>query len=449
MRLITSEDGLRAYIQLFRSDVRKRISRDQLRELLAKGGIRHGLCIDDWEDRFGKFVRGLLVNNHVLVAQGTEPIPGEDGRIEFLVNTEKTFPPPEDPQKAEAVIPRIEKGQPILRVIPPGKGVPGKTVTGEEIAPQPGTPAELPPMVEVIQDEEDPNLYVAARNGVLRFSRKGEVIIDELEEYGRSLPASAQFLEFPHSLLIRGDIKRGARVRVKGDLYVWGAVEDAQVQVEGDIYIFQGFVGRGAGKMKAGRNAYMRHIDNQRVAAAQDIYIYEESIQSHLAAGRNIIFTGDRSNLIGGRALVGQQLHVFRAGNEKHTPTEIIMAQSNAIYQQLLKKQRELPELRETLKKIKEYIAVRVKQRVAVGCVTSVHDPKLKELLTARRSCEQRIEELKREIPELKRKWKEERRKLYVEISGVMYPGVIIRHLGRAFQVYHPTVRVRVSYEDI
>ncbi len=449
MRLVTQNDGLRAYMLLGKRDMGKHVDADKVKTILQRSGITFGVSLDNWDQLFMRFSRGQLHCNSILVAEGREPVAGEPGRLEFLVTLERKFPVKNHERDfLDAILLRVQKGQPIFRVHPPGKGKPGMTVTGEPIPAPEGQDAELPKLKNVVAHAQDTNLYVATINGVLTFSAEKGLTVWPLEEVPRAISSAQGPVKVEHSLLVHGDVKTGSRVHARGNVFVMGVVEDAEIVAGGDVYVLKGFIGRGKGVIRAGNNVYVQHVDNQTIQAGNNIYIDEEAMKCTLIADRCVLFTGKKASLMGGTVSVGQKLRVYRAGNVKNIRTVINVAQDRELMQKLRKKQKELAGIEAELKKVKDSIFRIVRTTASSQPLPKKYDRLLKDLLQAKERHNQAIDRLRKEILVLSDQLERQRANIRVEIAGPMYPGVLIRHAGRTYQVFRPTYNVVVTYDD-
>ncbi len=449
MRLVTRENGLRAYMLLAKNDMGKEVDSEKIKTILQKSGVTYGVKLDHWEEVFQKFSKGQLNRNSILVAEGKEPIPGEPGKIEYFVPLMRRFPIKKHERNfLDDILIKVKRGQPIFRLHPPGEGTAGMTVTGDPIPAPPGEPAEPPPVKNIGQHPQDPNTYVALIDGTLNYHPEKGFTIWPLEEIPRAISRAFGELDIKHSLLVHGDIKSGSQVQVAGDLFVLGVVEDAQVSAGGDIYILNGFVGRGKGVIRAGNNVYVQHVDNQTIYAENDIYVDDEAMNCQLHAGRNVIFTGKKSCIIGGKVEVGEKLRVYRAGNVKHIQTLIHIAQDDELIAELKNKQKELAYFNEELANVKHNIFRFVKTTAGSQPLPEKLEKKFREWLRMRDFYDEMIARLKKEIEEMTQRLARQRSRIRIEITGPAYPGVHIRHGKRTYQIYRPSYNLAITYDD-
>ncbi|MDQ7052599.1 MAG: FapA family protein [candidate division KSB1 bacterium] len=449
MRLVTQDNGLRAYMLLGKKDMGKEIDTQTVKTILQRSGITYGISLENWEPMFKRFAKGQLPRNSILVARGREPVPGAPGRVEYLFPLKRKFPIQNHEQDfLDAILLRVKKGQPVLRVHPPGKGKPGITVKGEPIpAPRMESPP-LPELKNVIRHAQDPFLYVAGLNGAITFSNEKELAIWPLEEIPRSISSAMGEIKVEHSLLVHGDIKSGSSVHAKGSVFVMGVVEDAKIIAGGDVYVLKGFIGRGKGIIQAGNDVYVHYVDNQTIQASNNIYIHDEAMKCNLVAGRAVVFAGKKSCLIGGTVCIGQSIRVYRAGNEKNIRTVINIDPNQELVQRLSTKQKELARLEEQLNAVKDRIFQFVRSKANYQSRSLKYDELLKNLLKTKENYIRTIEQFRQEITSLNERLSRLRAGIRVEISGPIYPGVIIRYGGRTYQVFRPTYNVVLTYDD-
>lgn len=81
VEITVSEDRMQAYVTLRKEGSSELpLTKEELLNALRSAGINHGIKEEIIED----LARSPVYNTPVLVAEGTPPVDGEDGRVELL-----------------------------------------------------------------------------------------------------------------------------------------------------------------------------------------------------------------------------------------------------------------------------------------------------------------------------------------------------------------------------
>jgi uncharacterized protein len=153
---------------------------------------RKGLVYGIKPEMVTEIVRRAAYDTEVTVAEGTPPVKGENSRTKFEIDVKPDMKPriqtdgTVDFRDVRAFT-QVAKGQVIAKKIPPTKGTPGKTVTGEDIVAEPGVDM---PLVEGknIAVSEDGNYLVVTKSGII-YQENGLLNIKE----NLSIPKDVDF----------------------------------------------------------------------------------------------------------------------------------------------------------------------------------------------------------------------------------------------------------------
>lgn len=179
----------------------------------------------------------------VPAARGTPPQPGENGRLEILFPRDPGPRPVSDRERIDyrerPAVPAVEPGQVIARVIPPGPGVPGMTVTGREVPAPAGRPARLAAGAGTSWGDDGTSLR-ADRLGQPVMDAAGESVvihvIPTLNHRGDVDMATGN-LRFSGNIVVQGDVAKGMTVEAGGSVLVLGDVSGATVSAGRQIKV--------------------------------------------------------------------------------------------------------------------------------------------------------------------------------------------------------------------
>lgn len=266
--------------------------------------------------------RSLVAEREVAEATSL-PIPGEDARIEFILDPNLKFKPPEDGGSVDFrnlnLIKPVKKGQPLARRIPATLGAPGIDIYAQPAPAADGKDIELPLGMNTEISAADSNLIVASVSGFLQ-QKDGKLAVSECFVVDGSVDFSTGNIEYDQSAMIRGDIGDGFSVIVGGALEIGGGVGEAKLQVGGDVLIKKGFVGSGHGLITAKGGVTMGFASNQSIRAHGAVNLEKESFNCQIASRRSISVYGP---LVGGMAMAFTEVTCRVAGNDLGTKTEI------------------------------------------------------------------------------------------------------------------------------
>jgi uncharacterized protein (DUF342 family) len=283
-----------------------------------------GLC-DAWNQK------KEMVADVVVAESFQPPQPGVDGKLEWLIRVpwgqadaqaEAKAPPIEsamrDMREVRAIV-AVEAGQPILRVVPPGKGISGQDLLGGMLQALDGKPYPFQPGVNIDEIPGQPGVWKANKSGFLRL-KDGRPEVQECFTVEGDVDYTTGNIKYERSAEIRGDIQDGFGVCVGGELAIGGTVGDCRVVVGSNVLIRGGFQGKGQGHILAKGAVTLGFCSNQSIRAYGPIEILKEAYNMQIFTRHSLRVHG---NLVGGRALAQNGLECSVAGNDHGTPTLI------------------------------------------------------------------------------------------------------------------------------
>jgi len=253
----------------------------ELQQLLQEAGITHGiLAYPDIE------------GTSWVIARGKAPEKGEDAQIVFDVEI------PADPKDKRIIC--CVKEQQLARKLPPGPGVPGFNVFGEELPAISGkwVVFKAGEGTEVVADDMT---LRAARSGKLEL-KNGKICVIENYVFSGDLTKDigAEGIHFTGKRLeITGSIKMGVSLQVDGDLIVKNDVEDGcNISVQGNLEL-EGALYPACSRVEVKGNLTCTSIESPRSLAcallkdekakkAKKEYDHEIAINGDLSVKRNI-----------------------------------------------------------------------------------------------------------------------------------------------------------------
>lgn len=349
-----SSDKIEAYIILGATPKLAPTTEKELREELAREGIVGNLI----NENINRLATTNTPGVRTLVARGTPPTPGVDGRIEYFFDFESMGKPrlnelgKADHKNINLVI-NVKKGQRLAKIHPPVSGSPGKTVTGEEIAPPQPKEAILAPGVGAAFSSEDPRLIVAIADGAVSVG-DGTIRVDPVLEIPGNVDYSTGNIDFTGTLTIKGDVKSGFSVKSGGNLIIMGTVEDAELHAGGDISVFGGSVGSGKGVIAAAGSVFVRFAERLNISARRNIVVEEYLLNCNVRAGSAVKATGKQGIILGGETGAAVSVTAKLLGNDKSVQTRIIVGYSDEVLAQLKELEKRERQALENTKKVRK-----------------------------------------------------------------------------------------------
>ncbi|WP_438350162.1 DUF342 domain-containing protein [Paenibacillus sp. FA6] len=322
-----SDDKTVAYLQFSKEDDKFKCTIEELEQFIQHQRVKYGIDrnilqqIADHPERF--YIA------RTPVAYGQKPIDGVDGQIEVLlkVSDDKNLKDSETSQekvdhKEVNNLNNVRKGQIIAKRTAPEPGENGTSVTGEVIAFKPGKDVKFKAGKNVIVNGEQTALY-AALDGMITITEKKKINVFPIYEVNGDVDYSIGNIDFVGSVIIRGNVLSGFRVKAAGDIRVIGGVEGAELDAEGSIDISSGIIGYNKGYVKAGHNVKSSFIQEGHVTAGEDVIVSQSIMHSNIRAGRNVICNGTKGLIVGGNIQAGEKVIARTVGNSMSTVTGI------------------------------------------------------------------------------------------------------------------------------
>jgi uncharacterized protein (DUF342 family) len=321
-----SEDKTASYIEFKKKDDSLTFTASEVERLLKAYGIVYGVDYDILSDIAAE--PRAYFHAKVLIASGDKPIEGEDGQILYLFDDKRKSTGPAELAGGNVDLREVislsnaRKGELIARRIPAKRGIDGRTVTGEPILAPSGKEKRFKIGQNVVVDKVGLHIY-AAIDGLVTETEGDKLNVFPLYEVNGNVDYSIGNIDFVGSVIIRGNVLNGFRVKASGDISVIGGVEAAELYAGGSIDIKAGMMGQNKSLIKAGKSVKTSFIQEGNVEAGDDILVHQSIMHSQLKAGRNIVCSGNKGLIVGGIIQAGQRVTARTIGNSMSTVTVI------------------------------------------------------------------------------------------------------------------------------
>jgi len=377
MKIKISPDKLKAYLVIESGDEMKGKTVDDILEFINSNGVVYGVKTAEIENLLENPVEG-----EILIAEGNPPVDGEDGYIAFEFDMSR-----------KTLIRNVKAGEKIATIYPPTSGVDGIAVTGEVLKAKPGKPVSNIFLGENVSfSESDGSVVVATASGNLNLSEDGVIEVSPVLKINGNIDVTMGEVNFVGTLIVNGDIKSGAKVRVGKNLEVYGNIEDADVEVKGNALIGGGFIGYGRGRLYVHGDVSIRYITNQNLIADGNITIKREAVNANIICGGKII--AKDAVIIGGTVTSKGEIEVKTIGGAEYSRTVIIIGKRDIQIEKLKKVTAEIRRLESYLEGIKTEIYALARLKIDWGELPEEQEKQLQNLMRWRDEIPKRLQQL-------------------------------------------------------
>ena len=312
----------------------RRLTSARLRQCLADRDIVNGIeeqVIGDLERsaRQPGFASGVY-----LVARGTAPVVGTDGRVEMVVNTARRPGRERDDGSMDFrdvnFVPDASVGQVVARLVPCMPGTDGTSLNGSNLASDPGEEMQLEAGQNVVVETRDDGSqeYISTIEGMVKAGGDKIDVVEFLRVNG-DISFNTGNIKFGGEVCVIGSVVQGFSVVAGAGITITGTVEaGCTVVTQGDLTVGRGIVGRKT-KVVAGGTIRVQFVQEAAVVAGADLLVRSSTYHAHLRCGSTVTITGGGSermgSIVGGEtwALKGISAHV--SGAQSGVTTRLVV----------------------------------------------------------------------------------------------------------------------------
>lgn len=395
-----------------------------------------------------------FANTKTVIAIGEPPGPGIDGEIRSLYDKEAHSKKPAELEdgtvdfKEVTRLNNVRKGQLIAERLPARDGAPGRNVCGEPIPGRKGKEVRFKIGKNVVADGEQKALYAAIDGMVVKTDNEKLNVFPVFEVNG-DVDYKVGNIDFLGTVVIRGNVLSGFKVKAAGDIRISGGVEGAEVEALGSIEIGAGVLGHNKAVIRAGVNVNSSFVQDATIEAGQDVIVSQSILHSQLRAGRAVLCLGAKGLIVGGTIQAGEKVVARTIGNTMSTPTAIEVGVLPELRNELSALRQQLRQVQEGLDKTDKALVL-LDQLAASGALTP---EKLAMRIKLTHTKKQSLEEtagMKERILEIE-KTLEDTDRAKVEVVSAVYGGtkIVIGRYTRFVKDATPRVHFVYSEGDI
>mgnify|MGYP000962569949 CR=1 FL=1 len=291
------------------------LSRDIILAYLRNNRIVFGVLeesIQSLEDR-------PAYKTPVLVAQGQKAQNGEDARIQYLFETDRSKLHIEEKNgrvdyKELHLVQNVVEGQVLAKKVPARQGIAGRTVTGKVLPAKNGKDQPLP-LGKNVHPGEDGLSIIADVNGEATYIN-GKISVETVYTINGDIDLKTGNQFFLGTIIINGNVEDGFSVKATGNIEIRGNVGKAELSAEGDIIIHQGIAGKGSGTVTAGKNVWAKFVENAIITAGDNVIVTQSIINSDVTADKRIVCSGGKhAAIIGGHYRACEEINAKTIGS--------------------------------------------------------------------------------------------------------------------------------------
>ncbi|CDN44340.1 MULTISPECIES: DUF342 domain-containing protein [Paenibacillus] len=448
LKVSLSPDRMTGYIHFQRCDDDFSVTAQELERLVRQAGISYGILPEALQAIAGDPAACSV--KETVVAKGLPARQGTDARVMFAIDLSDGFKPEENDSgkvdfKEVNRIRNVQRGQLVARKIEPGDGEAGINVAGEPVAGKRGRDMRLKVGKNVVCNPERTMVY-AALDGVFTLTGSETINVFPVYEVNGDVDYRTGNIDFVGTVVIRGNVLNGFKVRAAGDIRVVGGVEGAELESDGSIEITGGIMAGNKGSIKCGKSLRCSFVQDGTVSAGEDVQVSQSIMHSQVKAGENVICLGAKGLIVGGSVQAGEAVKARTIGNGMSTATSIEVGVRPELRQELLHLRKLMKTHGEALDKTEKALAL-LDQLAATGQISPDKLALRIKLGATKKQTSAELDEVRDRVLEIERSL-EDSSTARVEVSGTVYGGTRIV-IGRYTRfIKDPASRVSFRYID-
>lgn len=249
-----------------------------------------------------------IYNEWIEVAEGKPAANGNDSKIEIIVRQEK-----KTSEKYTALI-TVSKGEIVAKKILFTEGAEGRTLMGEILYPDIGDDLEMlgNTNVEISNDNTEAKALVSGSI----YVKGTTVYVDKIWEIQGDLTPEIGDIDFPGSVIIRGNINDDFQVKVSGNLTVLGSVGKSFLNIGGNLEVVNGINGRGAGHINVEGSLYTKFLERADVTVGNYCIIVDSIINANILCYNKVIAISGRGRITSSTIIAEKEMILKKVGSE-------------------------------------------------------------------------------------------------------------------------------------
>ena len=334
MQLQVAPDEMTAALSLTPPQGGRAVSLEEIEQALAAAGVVFGI---DYAALHQVCEAGCC--SAVPVAFGLLPQNGRDTVFESLIAHAVDRAPKLDENglidyREHGAVITVQAGAPLMRRVPPTRGVDGQNVRGRVLAAHAGRDESFAaPLVGAQVASQDGNLLQATITGQPVPGPRG-VHVDPILRVAEVNMTSGN-IHFEGTVLVEGEVSQGMKIQASGDILVKGMVDGGLLEAGGNIQVAGGVIANA--KLRAGGSVSARFAQGASIEAGTVIALDDMALECELQSLNQIIIGAkapQRGALIGGTARAMMLVRVPLLGSDKGGITHVVVGANPVLEEQ-------------------------------------------------------------------------------------------------------------------
>ncbi len=303
------------------------VTESTLMQAILDFGVTFGLD----EKACNRAIRDKMYEYPVIVAMGAQPQNGQNGYITYRFDKQHKLKPHHnefgvaDYRELDAIVP-IHKNDIIADVIPPGEGVPGTDVFGNEIPAKAGTPVKVTLGKNTLLTTDGTKI-VAACDGHIVFGN-GNFQVEEAVTIKTDLDISVGNISFFGDVHIKGNVMEGFSVNAGKNVKIDGSVFGGEISAGGNVTIVGGCINS---KLTCDGDADIGFCENSEIFTKGNVSSKQFAFCNVFSYG-GVTAKGATGVILGGKITSMHDVNAAIVGSVKYTPTEIYIGDGSVLF---------------------------------------------------------------------------------------------------------------------
>jgi hypothetical protein len=343
----------------------------------------------------------------------------------------------------------------IAKKIPPGPGKPGVSVTGQEIAPNPGKDVPFP-AGQNTKVSPDGMFLLAEKAGVLK-KEAGVIAVSEQLKIPGDVDFSVGNIKHTGDLEISGSVQPGFVVEAEGNILIHGLVESARIHSRnGKIVVRQGILGKTDAPTHVEAKTGIEVTFAQNADLKTDGVLVSEKFCLHCTITCDIFEASKLAGgVVGGCVRASTHIKAHQVGNENIGETKLVLFDKNK--EETLGKIKELLALKEKLTTAMEPIKKQVQTKAAIfkkagAIVSDRQKAELKKWIEDYNQMQLKVKYVDQKLTEMQATLNNPTNYTgFIQVVGDMYPGTVLDFYGmtKLIKVITSNKRFRIKDSQI
>jgi uncharacterized protein len=442
-RIDITDSNMRAYIiPLKPQSEQGNISEEEINNLVKEAGVKFGVK----NDVIAAIAEGKAEGEKFLIAEGRYPVPGKDSSFEFFFNTGSSFKPKISNDghidyKDVDLVKSVLKDTVLIKKTPATAGINGMDLSGRELKAVAGKNSDISIGQGVCRDPADNTVIKACVDGIIFFDdKKNSLEVQKLYKVQKSVDYHTGNINVKSSVEIEGDIKPYFTIATPYNVQIKGLVDNASVNCGGSLSVAGGIVGDGKQLIKVGGDIHTAYINNQHIKCNGCVYVNSEIRNSVIECDDEVVMVKASAVIIGGKVSALNKVVAAVAGNAYSVHTEIEVGMKLEFGDKCHQKAAEKKAMFKKIEDIKAEIANYVEGNPEESIIIDSLYGRLEE-------CEGIYEKILKDLKVIENDYYNSPNPV-VQITGKIYPGVIIRIKHAMMEIEDEMTKVQFYLED-